>query len=300
MRAKKLYASELGFRTMDGRITGSGMIDGTQKDSLLITCSAQISEVNITKLFYTFENFGQKEGDETIGDKNVSGILNSDVTFASTWDKKLNVNEKKIYTFADVQIEKGELKEFKPLESLSRFINIEELKDIKFSELHNTIEIKNRVVNMPKMEIKSSAVDLVVSGTHDFDNMIDYHFIVSLDEIRARKAKTSKKENNEFGEVETDGNKRYKLYVSMKGPIDDPEVKYMDAKGFIEQKREELKQEKQNLKQILRNEFGWFKKDTTLKDEEDPDPQDPTKKDKNTINFKKGKDEEDAPEGDDF
>jgi hypothetical protein len=300
LRAKKLYASELGFRTMDGRITGSGMIDGTQKDSLLITCSAQISEVNISKLFYTFENFGQKEGDETIGDKNVSGVLNSDVAFASTWDKKLNVNEKKIYTFADVQIEKGELKEFKPLESLSRFINIEELKDIKFSELHNTIEIKDRVVNMPKMEIKSSAVDLVVSGTHDFDNMIDYHFIVSLDEIRARKAKTSKKENNEFGEVETDGNKRYKLYVSMKGPIDDPEVKYMDAKGFIEQKREELKQEKQNLKQILRNEFGWFKKDTTLKDEEEPDPQDPTKKDKNTINFKKGKDEEDAPEGDDF
>lgn len=299
LRNKVLYANDLGFRTMDGRITGNATIDGTQDDSLLITCSAQISEVNISKLFYTFENFGQKEGDETIGDKNVSGILNSDVAFASTWDNKLNVNENKIYTFADVQIEKGELKEFKPLESLSRFINIEELKDIKFSELHNTIEIKNRIVNMPKMEIKSSAVDLVVSGTHDFDNMIDYHFIVSLDEIRARKAKTSKKENNEFGEVETEGNKRYKLYVSMKGPMDDPEVKYMDAKGFIQQKKEELKQEKQNLKQILRNEFGWFKKDSALKDEEDEEPVD-KKKDKNSINFKKGKDEEDAPEGDDF
>ncbi len=299
LRNKVLYARDLGFRTMDGRITGNASIDGTQQDSLLITCTAQISQVNITKLFYVFENFGQKEGDETIGDKNVSGILNSDVTFASTWDTKLNVNEKKIYTYADVNIEQGSLKEFKPLESLSRFINIEELKNIKFSELHNTIEIKNRIVNMPKMEIKSSAVDLVMSGTHDFDNMIDYHFIVSLDEIRARKAKTSKKENNEFGEVENEGNKRYKLYVSMKGPIDDPEIKYMDAKGFIQQKKEELKQEKQNLKQILRDEFGWFKKDTALKDEEEEsDPK--KKKDKNNINFKKGDDEEDAPEGEDF
>ncbi|HTF05929.1 MAG TPA: AsmA-like C-terminal region-containing protein [Bacteroidia bacterium] len=301
LRNKKLYANDLSLRTMDGLITGSGTIDGTRADSLLITFNSKISQVNISKLFYVFENFGQVEGEETIGDKNVSGILNSDVVFASTWDNKLNVNENKIYTYADVLIEKGELKDFKPLESLSRFINIEELKDIKFNSLHNAIEIKNRVVIMPKMEIQSSAVDLTMSGTHDFDNMIDYHFVVSLDEIRARKAKTSKKENNEFGEEESDGNKRYKLYVSMKGPIDDPAIRYLDAKGFIEQKREEIKEEKQNLKQILRNEFGWFKKDSTLKEKDDDEPKDgKKKKDKGTINFKKGDDEEDAPEGDDF
>jgi len=302
LKNKTLYANNLSFRTMDGTITGSGTIDATSGDSLLISSNAKISDVNITKLFYVFENFGQAPGTETIGDKNVSGVLNSDVAFASMWDNKLNVNEKEIYTFADVNIEQGELKDFEPLMALSRFINVEELKDIKFNTLHNTIEIKDRTVNMPKMEIKSSAVDLMMSGTHDFDNIIDYHFVVSLDEIRARKAKTSKKENNEFGEEESDGNKRYKLYVSMKGPVDDPDIKYLDAKGFIEQKKEEFKAEKQNLKQILHKEFGWFKKDSTLNSDDEKNPKDRKKEkdDKSTLNFKKGKDEEDAPVGEDF
>lgn len=302
MRNQALYVNNLSFRTMDGTITGSGSIDATDSDSLLISCVTKISDVSITKLFYQFENFGQAEGMETIGDKNVSGILNSDVTFASMWDNRLNVNEKTIYTLADVSIEQGELKDFEPLMALSGFINVEDLKDIKFKSLQNQIEIRNRVVSMPKMEIKSSAVDLTMSGTHDFDNMIDYHFVVSLDELRARKAKTSKKENNEFGEeVEEDGTRRYKLYVAMKGPVDDPEISYLDRKGFIEQKKEEIRQEKQNLKEILHKEFGWFKKDSTLNSNKEPEPDDKKKKDdKGTLNFKKGKDEEDAPEGDDF
>lgn len=301
IRNSKLYTNDMSVRTMDGTITCDGVIDATREDSLVISCTSKISQVNITKLFFVFENFGQTEGEETIGDKNVSGILTSDVTFASMWDSKLNVNEKTIYTFADVTIEKGELKEFKPLESLSRFISVEELRDIKFSSLHNTIEIKDRVVNMPKMEIKSSAVDLQMSGTHDFDNMIDYHFVVSLDELRARKAKTAKKENNEFGEeIETDGTKRYKIYVSMKGYVDDPEIKYLDAKGFIELKKEEIKQKKIELKEVLKKEFPWLKKDSA---KEDGDPK--IKGDKNTLNFRKGEDEEDAPdsyreEGEDF
>jgi hypothetical protein len=303
IRNKALYANNISFRAMDGTITGNGTIDATSSDSLLISCNSKISDVNITKLFYQFENFGQTEGTETIGDKNVSGILNSDVTFASMWDKKLNVNEKQIYTLADVSIEKGELKDFEPIMALSRFISVEELKDIKFNSLSNQIEIRNRVVSLPKMEIKSNAVDLAMSGTHDFDNMIDYHFVVSLDEFRAKKAKASKKENNEFGEeIEEGGSRRYKLYVAMKGYVDDPKISYLDRKGFIEQKKEEIKAEKQNLKEILNKEFGWFKKDTTINQRKNPDDSSDKKKpdDKGTINFKKGKDEEDAPEGDDF
>lgn len=297
LRNRQLHLNDLNMRTLDGVVSGSGIVDATRDDSLLISFNSKIAQVNISKLFYTFENFGQKEGEETIGDKNVFGSLTANVEFVSMWDNKLNINEKKLFTFADITIDQGELKEFKPLESLSRFINIEELRDIKFSTLHNTIEIRDRVVNIPRMEIKSSAVDVIMSGTHDFDNMVDYHFVVSLDELRARKAKT-KKENNEFGEVESDGNKRYKLYISMKGPVDNPEIKYLDAKGFIEQKKEELKQEKQNLKNILREEFGWFKKDTTKKDEEPED--EPVNPEGGTIKFKKGKDEEEAPEGEDF
>ena len=114
---------------------------------------------------------------------------------------------------------------------------------------------------MPKMEINSNAINITMSGTHDFDNNVDYHFIVDLDEIRAKKAKAAKPQNTEFGIEEDDGGHRTRLYISMKGYIDNAEIKY-DTKGAIQGIKDDLHQEKQNLKSILSDEFGWFKKDS--------------------------------------
>lgn len=49
----------------------------------------------------------------------------------------------------------------------------------------------------------------------------------------------------------------------MKGPLDNPVIKY-DIKGAKEKVKEDVRSEKQTLKSILYNEFGWFKKDSTL------------------------------------
>lgn len=267
---QRLIIDPVSFHAMDGSFTGSGMIDGSQNDSLLITCNADINSVNISKLFWQLENFGQEGEDEVITDKNVKGVLTSQVNFASVWGNDLNINQKKIYTDADVTISQGELNDFKPLEVLSRFIKLEDLKNIKFKTLSNHIEIKNRIIDIPKMQINSSAINITMSGKHDFDNMVDYHFIVDLDELRAKKAKAARKENSEFGEEIDDGGHRTRLFISMKGPIDDPDISY-DRKGAIQQLKEDLKQEKQDLKKILHDEFGWFNKDEKdkSKDKED-------------------------------
>ncbi len=265
LNKQRLIADPITFNAMNGTFSGSGMIDGTREDSLLITCNADIASVSIYKLFYQCENFGQ-EDDTTITYNNVRGNLTSHVNFASLWGNDLNVNEKKIYTDADITITNGELINFRPLEVLSKFVKLEELKDIKFKSLHNTIEIKNRIISMPKMEINSTALNITMSGTHDFDNNVDYHFIVDMDEIRAKKAKAAKPQNTEFGVEQDDGGHRTRLYISMKGYIDNPEIKY-DTKGAVQSIKEDLHQEKQNLKSILSEEFGWFKKDKNKKED---------------------------------
>ena len=48
----------------------------------------------------------------------------------------------------------------------------------------------------------------------------------------------------------------------MTGTVDNPIIKY-DRKGAIQKIKQDLKQEKETLKEILREEFGWFKKDST-------------------------------------
>lgn len=286
MQKQRLVADPISFQAMEGSISGNGMLDVSENDSLLITCHADIRNVDINKLFWQMENFGQ-DTDVVISDKNIRGRLISQVNFASVWGKDLSVNEKKIYTDADITIEKGELIDFKPLYELSRFIKLDELKDVKFQRLSNHIEIRNRVIDIPKMEINSSAANIKLTAKHDFDNIVEYHFIVDLDDLHARKAMSAKKENSEYGEEINDGVRRKRLFIVMKGPIDNPDIDY-DGKANVQQWKEDLKQEKQDLKQILHDEFGWFKgkKEGDRKDR---------KKEEDTDKFILLQDEDTAP-----
>ena len=259
MKNKQLLINPLTFSSMDGETEGLVMIDGSQKEKLLISCDAKIKNVNITKLFYEFGNFGQN----SMKDENLKGIVTSDVQFAGVWSNDLKPDQDKIYAKADIKIEEGELLNYAPMKGLSKFLKISDLSDVKFTTLHNQIEIKNRTIHIPAMEIKSSAIDIVASGEHTFDNEINYRLRILLSELLAQKAKKAKKENEEFGVVEDDGLGKTTLYILVTGTVDNPIYKY-DAKGIKAKIAVNFIKEKQTLKTILNEEFGWFKKDSTV------------------------------------
>jgi hypothetical protein len=259
MKDRKLAFSPVHFTTMNGEVDAKGIIDATREKTFSVICDADLKHININSLFYQFESFGQ----QTLTEKNVKGYMDASVQFTSVWKNNLEVDEKSIRAKADIAINNGELNDFEPMQNLSRFIAVEELKRIKFSSLQNTVEIKDRTIIIPKMEIQSSALDVFCYGTHTFDNVIDYHFKLSLNELLSKKAKHSRKENDEFGVVEDDGLGRTSLFLTMKGTIDDPDIAY-DRKGLKQNIKENMKEEKQNLKSLLNEEFGWFKKDSTI------------------------------------
>ena len=267
LKNELLTATALSFYALDGKVNGDLAIDNSEREDLLITSKAKLTDVNINQLFYQFENFGQ----EYIQGKNLKGIATSTIEFASVWDKQLNVNQDKIYALIDIDIVNGELIDYKPILAMSKFIEVAELENIQFEQLSTQIEIKQQTINIPKTEINSSALDLTISGTHTFNNEIDYRFKLLLDDVLWGKAKENKKENNEFGYIADDGLGKTTLFLHMKGTVDDYKISY-DTKGLKESWAEDLKKEKQTLKTILKDEFGWFKKDTTLtKDEVEDD-----------------------------
>ena len=77
-----------------------------------------------------------------------------------------------------IKIKNGRLKDFEPAKNLSRFADVNELKDLNFSTLSNTIEIKNNTIFIPKMNITTNALSLTLSGSHKFDNYIDYRHLI--------------------------------------------------------------------------------------------------------------------------
>lgn len=251
---KVITGEEISGKALAGNVKLSGRIDANRSDSLLIACKAELKRLDITELFAQFSNFGQ----EVLTDKNVKGKLTAEVSFASTWSKDLHCNPDRVFARSRLTIENGELINFQPMMALSRYLKSGDLNHIRFATLQNEIEIKDQAVYFPGMEIRSSLMDLNASGIHRFNNQVDYKLQLYLSQVFGRKVREKK---TEFGEIEDDGLGRMRLFLQMKGPLSDPQITY-DRKGIEQKITIDIRQEKQELKQILREEFGWFRKDT--------------------------------------
>jgi hypothetical protein len=252
IKNQKAILSDFKMIAFQGEMEGDLFIDNS-KNNLQTVAVGFFRSVNIQSMFTQFENFGQT----TLLDKNIKGYATATVSFKANWDNQFNVDENSIVAHTDLFIERGELIDFKPLESLSNYVDVKELKRIKFSSLETTVDIGSKVISLPKTQLNNSALNLLVSGKHTFNNEIDYHIQLKISELLAKK----RKQDNEFGPVENDKENRRSAFLLMTGTVDNPIIKY-DRQGLKEKLKQDLKDEKQNLKTILHEEFKLFKKDT--------------------------------------
>lgn len=260
MNDKVLSVNNIAMQTCQGKVTGQANINARADKFSLIQAKAHLEKVNVKLLFTQFGNFGQDD----LKDENLEGLITADVVFAASMLNNLDIDLNSVKTHADVKIENGRLVNYSPMQSLSSFLKVEDLADIRFATMQNQIDISNQTIYIPAMEIKSSALDLQLMGTHTFDNELEYHFTIALADLMASKFK---KRNNrvdkqsEFGEVEEDNRGRTKIYVSLTGTVDNPVVKY-DKKAMREKISNDLKVQKAELKQVLKQEFNWIQGDT--------------------------------------
>ncbi|MBS1636303.1 MAG: hypothetical protein JST26_10325 [Bacteroidetes bacterium] len=293
IRDQKLYVKNLVLNTLDGKATLNAIADASG-EQIAISAESDLTGINIQKLFYQFNNFGQT----TLQDKHLKGFATASIDFSGKWSRQLTADLSSINATSSLLIERGELNEFKPLESLAKYIEVKELQHIRFSTMQSAVEIKDKTITIPKTSIKSSAINIELWGKHTFENMIDYHIQLLLSELLAKKPRAGKGLDEELELVENDPENRRSVFIMMTGPIDNPVIKY-DRRGAREKIKQDIKQEKQNLKQLLKEEFGLFKKDSLQKKESHLSDQNfkletgsDNKKPKPTLQPKK-KDEED-------
>lgn len=255
----QLSAQQLNFNTMKGSVQMNGKAISNTEGKLLLSCKAKLKKVDINRLFFEFENFGQA----VVKDDNIRGLVDADIDFEAIATSALSIDPSLVYSKVDLVINQGQLLRFEPLKALSKFIALNELMDVKFSQLKNTIEIRNSKIIIPQMDIASSAISISASGVHSFDNIVEYHLRLLLSDLLAKKAKKARKDVEEFGVVEDDGLGKTSLFISMKGPVSDPVISY-DSQGARAKIKNDLVKEKQTMKQLLKEEFGLFKKDSSI------------------------------------
>jgi hypothetical protein len=260
---KIMTANNIMMQSMKGIVSGQMSINASNPGHSLIQCKATISKVNLKNLFVEFGNFGSTE----LTSENLDGSITADVIYASTMFPTLGMDPQSVKAHADIRVENGRLVNYEPMKGLSKFLRVEDLADIRFETLQNQIDIANGILYIPGMQIKSSAIDLTLMGTHTFSNELDYHFSLVLADLLAakfHKRNPAYNKQSEFGPVEDDGRGRTMVYVSMTGTVDNPIFGY-DRKAVREKLTTELRNQKSELRDAFRKEFGSMQGDTIKK-----------------------------------
>lgn len=248
---------QISFSSMNGTVKAGGVIIQKFNNDFVVKTQSRLSNINMNKLFYSFNNFGQ----DFITNQNLEGNLTGDVYFNSEWSDQIQIYKNTVHSDCDIIIKDGELNDFEPMLALSKFIDVDELKNIKFSTLQNQITIKDQKIIIPQMDIESSVLDVTASGEHNFDKNYSYHIRLLLSDLLSKKVRKNKKQKDQNFEEDDEG--RTILYLLLKGDHDDFKVRY-DRKQARDARKESMKNERNELKKILNEEFGWFKKDSAL------------------------------------
>ena len=251
------YVDSLTMQTMEGTLRGSfGMAQDTE-GKIFTSVNANLHQMNISELFEAFNNFGQKQ----LTHEHLKGDITGTCVFSAEFDSLFTIIPSSILSENDITIHDGELIGFTPIMALSRFIELEELQNIRFETLENDILIKDSQVIIPVMDIQSNALDLSASGTHHFNNTYEYTLRVKLSDLLYKKARGNSR-YSEFDVAEDESDTRTLfLKVSDKGSGAKVE---MDREKAAMKIRNDLKEEKSELKKILNEEWGFFKHDDEI------------------------------------
>jgi hypothetical protein len=243
----QIVINQAKFNALNGNVNFEAKVLNSKQGNYFVESKIDLKNINVTEAFKQCNNFGQSN----ITSQNLKGTYNGVIDFAGVWDEKLNCKTDKIYALIKLQLLNGELVNYKPLTALSKFVSLNDLQNLKFEELNNTIEIKEQTIVIPQMLVANNAVNITLSGSQNFDNFIDYDLKVNLSEILRKKLKPK---DNEFGE-EDEKKKGLNLFINMRGPIDN--LKFTYNKVAVKQNiKEKAKTEGKSIIETLKKEVG--------------------------------------------
>lgn len=242
-----------------GAATGWIRFNWNEQDQTNMAMGLVVRNLDVRQMFEAYRNFDQ----DVLLASNLKAVCDAKLDFTCKLDKDYSPVYPSIVSEIDVVLKNGELIDFKYLDKLALFIDVNEVKHIRFSEWSNTIYIRDNIIYLPQTAIKSNAINLTLAGQHTFNNIFSYNISVLLSDLLWKKSKWSKNNDQEFGIVEEPDQNKTTLHLLLQGDANDFRFSFDRAKAK-EGIKSKIKDEKQTIKQILKEEFRLFKKDTSL------------------------------------
>lgn len=192
-----IFINRLSLKQGGGSLDIKGSIDQSGPVNKFIM-NSRINNVNVQHLFYAFENFGQ----DAITDKNLRGTFFGNATVSGSMLNDGKIVPRSLRGKVSFDIRNGALVNFEPMSRIGSFaFRNRDFSNIRFSNLKNTLSISQGKVNIPPMEIRSSVLNIFLSGVYSFGTGTDIgmriplrnprkdELITDLDEKRTRSLK---------------------------------------------------------------------------------------------------------------
>ncbi len=165
-----------------GSVTMNGSLV-EEADNNRIRLKSNMENVDITKVFSEFNNFGQ----DGIIDKNLKGRLSADIDINGLVSSKAEVVENSLNGVVNISLKNGELNDFEPLKNISQvaFKN-RDFSNIRFAELKEKLEVNGSRFTVNRMEIQSTVMTMFVEGIYDVKKGTDLSIQVPLSNLAKR------------------------------------------------------------------------------------------------------------------
>ena len=247
----------IAMQAMGGDLSLDGWVDAKNAKSIEVSTAFKLNGIYVDSVFYVFENFYQS----FIEDKHLRGQAYADVSMDLTLTENLKLISKTLVADVSATIKKGELNNFDPLQGLKKYLDDESLSQLRFADLKNDIHIEGETIYIPQMEIKSNATTIQLSGTHTFDQKIDYRVAAPL------RNKKKIDPDEAFGAIEEDKKGQTKIFLKITGTTDKYEITY-DQTAVKKKIISDLKKEVQELKDAFKQKGKKKKKELELEKDE--------------------------------
>jgi len=164
MNANKWDLKKIALKNSDGVFNLQGTLTAVNENNNTVSIDADMVNVNISKLFAAFDNFGMP----SLHAENIRGILTSKTHLNAVLDDESRLITNSLTGSMDLSLRNGELVNFDPLQKMAVFVlKKRDFSKVEFAEIKNTFEINGKILTINKMEIQSNILGLFVEGIYD-------------------------------------------------------------------------------------------------------------------------------------
>lgn len=144
----------------------------------------QMNNINISSLFYIFDNFGLA----SINDKNISGSLSANINMQGSLTPNAQLIQDDFKSSIQFNLKNGQLINFPPFEQIhQKILKKRNLSNVRFADLHDSIEVRGDNVTIKRMEIRSSVLTMFVNGMYNLKTGPDMSIQVPLSNLKANR-----------------------------------------------------------------------------------------------------------------